>query len=343
MSSSPIRKPSRPATLKDVARGVGVDISTVSKVLNDGGISVRPQTRQAIVDEAQRLRYRAHAMARNLRTQRAGALGILLPDLTNPVYAMIVRGAVRRAHEIGYVTLLAEVGGEQSSTSIYARLVSERRIDGLIIAAAADTDEVIAALEDNPVPHVFVNRRGPKPGTSVTVDDEGAGRLAAHVLLDAGHRVLGFIGASDQLDTARRRRSGFVSACKDAGLPQVSDAVGPYSRRGGFEACLALLERDPRPTGIFASNLLVGIGALAAVRSHGLQVPVDVSVVTLDAEDAKYTAPPLTAIKMPMDEMGARSVEELDAMIQGGQPKDIVVDDAPTLVERDSVAPPASR
>ena len=86
----------RPATLKDIANAVGVDISTASKVVNGGGISVRPETRQAILDEATRLNYRPHALARNLRTRRTGALGILLPDLTNPVYATTIRGAVRR-------------------------------------------------------------------------------------------------------------------------------------------------------------------------------------------------------------------------------------------------------
>ena len=341
MSTTPQERQSRPATLKDIARRVGVDVSTVSKVLNDGGISVRPQTRQAIVDEAQRLRYRPHVLARNLRKQRTGALGILLPDLTNPSYAISVRGAVRRAEEMGYGMLLAEVADERAATTVYARLVNERRIDGLIIAFSADIDKMIAAINENPVPHVFINRRGPKGGCSVTVDDEAAGRLAARVLIDAGHRVLGFIGAGDEMDTARRRRFGFFSTSRDADLPAVMDAVGPYSRRGGYESCLKLLDAKERPTGIFASSLLVGIGALAAARTRGVLVPRDLSVVTLDAEDAMYTAPPLTAIRMPLDEMGVQSVEVLDAVIQGRQPRDVLVDVALSLQERDSVAPPS--
>ena len=142
------------------------------------------------------------------------------------------------------------------------------------------------------------------------------------------------------MDTARRRRAGFFAAAKEAGLPPVIDAVGPYSRSGGYEACLALLKARPRPTGIFASNLLVGIGALAAARKSGVRVPEDLSIVTLDAEDANYTAPPLTAIAMPLDEMGTLAVEELHAMIEGREPKDVVVDVAPTLVRRNSIAPP---
>ena len=235
-------------------------------------------------------------------------------------------------------TLVAEVPDDAASASVYSKLVAERRIDGFIIAVAAQRD-LIAAIDVHPVPHVFVNRRA-TIGRSVTVDDEAAAELAARTLIEAGHTRLGFIGDSDEMDTARRRRAGFFAVAKAAGLPPVIDAVGPYSRSGGYEACLALLKAEPRPTGIFASNLLVGIGALAAARKSGVRVPEDLSIVTLDAEDANYTAPPLTAIAMPLDEMGTLAVEELHAMIEGREPKDVVVDVAPTLIRRDSIAPP---
>ena len=236
--------------------------------------------------------------------------------------------------------LLKEIPDEQTLAAAYTRLVRERLVDGLIITGSTNTDEVIAAIDENPIPHVLIYRRNPRAGISVTVDDEYAGRLAANRLISDGHRKLGFIGASDEIDTARRRRSGFVAACRAAGLPEPLVSVGPYSRRGGFEACLRLLDRADRPTGIFASNNLVGMGARAAAYARSVQIPRDLSLVTLDAEDAMYSVPPLTAIKMPLSEMGARSVEELDAMIRGEHPKDVVVDITPTLIERESVAPP---
>lgn len=328
----------RPATLRDIAQAVGVDISTASKVVNGGGISVRAETRAAILEAAARLHYRPHALARNLRTQRTGAIGILLPDLTNPIYAATIRGAMLRAEALGYVALVAETFDDAASASVYAKLTGERRIDGFIIAVAAGP-KLIAAIDAAPLPHIFVNRRA-AIGRSVTVDDMAAARLAAETLIAAGHRRLGFIGDSDAMDTARRRRAGFIETARQAGLPPVIDAVGPYSRRGGFETCLALLARPDRPTGIFASNMLVGIGALAAARSLGFRVPDDLSMVTLDAEDANYTAPPLTGITLPLEEMGETAVAELHATILGGEPKDVVVAIAPTLISRASVAPP---
>lgn len=335
---SPPSPPGR-ATLKDIARAVGVDVSTVSKVLNDGGISVRAQTRQAIIDEANRVNYRPHALARNLRTQRTGALGILLPDLTNPIYAETVHGAMRQAEQSGYVTLIAEVSDERRSAAAYMRLVSERRIDGLIIAVSAETEEMMAAIEANPVPHVFVNRRS-SIGRSVTVDDQASGRLAAQTLIDAGHRHLAFIGSAPELDTSRRRRQGFVEVCAAAGLAPVLDIVGPVSRRGGYDAMHKLLDATRRPTGVFAFNMLVGIGALAAARVRGVRVPDDISVISLDGEDAIFTAPPLTAIATPLAEMGARAVVELEAMIDGREPQDVVIDIPPKLIYRESVAGP---
>jgi LacI family transcriptional regulator len=329
----------RPATLKDIAAALKVDVSTVSKVLSGGGISVRPETRQAIMDEARRLNYRPHALARNLRTRRSGALGILLPNLMNPVYASIVRGAVRRAEEIGYVMLVADVDDEAASTSVYLKLVSERRVDGMIIAVSAQSKEIIAAIEDNPIPHVFVNRRA-KIGRSVTVDDFAAAYLAAKTLIEAGHKRLAFIGDSDELDTAQRRRAGFLKGCIEGGVPKFIDVVGPYSRHGGYESTLKVLDAKRRPTAIFASNLLVGIGSIAAAHARNVRVPEDLSIITLDAEDAQYTTPPLTAIATALDEMGARAVDEVDAIFHGREPQDVVIESPPRLIWRGSVGAP---
>lgn len=328
-----------PARLKDIARALSVDVSTVSKVLSGGGISVRPETRQAIMDEALRLNYRPHASAQNLRTQRTGVLGILLPNLMNPVYASIVRGAVRRAEEAGYVMLVADVEDEAASATIYRRLVSERRIDGLIIAVSARSPEIVSVIENNPIAHVFVNRRS-AIGRSVTVDDRAAGNLAARTLADAGHRHLAFIGDSDELDTAQRRRAGFTEGCVAAGLMPFVDVVRPYSRKGGYDGILALLDLPARPTGVFASNLLVGIGALAALRACNVAVPGQMSVISLDGEEAMYASPPMTAIALPLVEMGAAAVDEVVAILQGRSPKDVVIESGSRVILRESLGPP---
>ena len=143
-----------------------------------------------------------------------------------------------------------------------------------------------------------------------------------------------------ELIAAEGRRAGFVETCAAAGLPPVIEEAGPVSRRGGYDVLNRLLRRPDRPTGVFAFNMLVGIGALAAARIGNVRVPEDLSIVTLDGEDAIFTAPPLTAIATPLSEMGARAVVELDAMIHGREPQDVVIDIAPQLIVRESVGPP---
>jgi LacI family transcriptional regulator len=323
-------------TLRDIADALGVDISTVSRVVNGGQITVRPETRERILREAQRRGYRPHAGARSLKVQRTGALGLLFPDFTNPVYATVVRGAVHRADELGYVMLMAELG-ESSGTEALSRIVQERRVDGLVIASAGEQGETVAGLE---IPYLFVNRRAPGLGTSVTVDDEAAARVAAEALIEAGHLRLAFIGADDSIDTARRRRAGFQRACADAGIDDVVDVHAPYSRSGGYDAAQRLLADAPGVTGLFASNFLVGFGALAALHHAGVAVPDDLSIVTLDAEDAAYTDPPLTAVDLPLTEMGARAVEEMHRILLGETPADVTIDTPPALVRRASLAAP---
>jgi LacI family transcriptional regulator len=328
----------RHATLRDVAEAAGVDVSTVSKVLNGGSrIRVRPETRERILQEAERQKYRPNALARSLRYGRTGALGMLFPDLTNPVYAVMMRGAMRRSEQLGYAILLGELR-EDASTASYEQLLSEHRIDGLVIATSGDARGLVERLSHE-APHVFVNR-AQGPGPSVTVDDEQAGRLAADALIAAGHSRLAFLGSSDDIDTARRRRLGFANACRDAGVAEPTDMVVPYTRKAGLTAVTELLSRRDRPTGVFASSLLLAIGALAGVRLAGKTVPSDLSIVTLDAEDAAYANPPLTAIQLPLSEMGGAAVEAIDRVLKGDGVSDIVVGIAPRLIERESIGPP---
>jgi LacI family transcriptional regulator len=335
------RTQSRPPTLRDIAESVGVDTSTVSKVVGGAEIRVSDQTRQAILAEAARRNYQPHAAARGLKAGRTGALGMFLPDFTNPLYASIVRGAVHRASELGYVVLVAGLA-EGSRVSMYSRMIGEQRIDGLIIATAEDVTHHLDNFGGYQIPHVYVNRRVAGVGRSVITDDEKAAAMAARYLIEQGHVRLAFVGADDGVDTAARRRVGFRAACVEAQVEMV-DVVQPYSRRGGYQAAFELLADADRPTGVFASNMLCGIGFLAGAHALEVEVPGDVSVISFDGEDAPYTTPPLTAVRLSVEEMGARAVEELDRLLRGEVMTDVVLASPPELVVRGSVAPPPKR
>ena len=153
--------------LVDVAAACGVTKSVVSRVLNnDPTLNVRPETRQRILAAAQRLGYRAHAGARALAGSRARALALLIPDLSNPVYSRIIRGAYRRAREHGYVMLLAEDTAEDEADESFADLVEEGRVDGLLIASARPAHRLLSSARLARLPHVFVNREIPAPAAT---------------------------------------------------------------------------------------------------------------------------------------------------------------------------------
>lgn len=302
---------------------------------------MRPETRARIEEAARTLRYRANASARGLRLSRTGALGMLMPDFTNPVYAEIVRGAVQEAEAHDRVMLLAELDAAHSP-SAYLRLVHERRIDGLLIATARSRSPVLSLLANDGVPHVFINRRGRVGSLSVVSDDEEGAAVGTRCLIEAGHRRLGLIKGPPDVDTAVRREAGFERARREAGLPRGVTVTGPYSARGGQEAARELLAKPGRrPTGILVSTLTMALGVLAAFAEAGVAVPGDMSVVSFDdGELAVVAQPPLTCVAMPHAEMGATAVDLLETVLAGEPADSIVVPTAPRLVFRASVAPP---
>lgn len=329
--------------LVDVTRAAGVHPSTVSRVLHDSDrATVRPETRERIIAVARELHYRPNALARGLKTAATATFGMLVPSLRNPVYADIVRGAVAEAAQRGYVIVLAE---DDSSVTEQAwdRLVEEGRIDGIIVASAAPGNPILQLVAGSRVPYVFVNRRVPGSGRNVYMREHDAGRLAAEHLIELGHVALGQIAGPLGLDTASRRAAGFADAVVSAGLALPALVEAPFDERGAFEAMGRLLSSRTRPTGVYVSNLNQAIGALACAHRSGVRVPDDLSIVAYDDDPlAEFLEVPLTAIKMPLGELGRAAIGALAAQIGGERPQDLEVTTAPELVVRASTAPPLS-
>src|SRR3954468_9756612 len=237
---------SRPARLHDVARAAGVHVSTVSRVINNSGdVAVRPETRERILAAARDLQYRPNANARGLKLAATGALGLLVPSLRNPVNSPIIRGAFDRAWERNFVLVLAEDTGESEvAADAYARLVEERRIDGVLIQSARLGNPHLEAFASGLVPCVFMDRCYPGSGRNVSMRDADAGRTTAEHFLELGHRSLGHLSGPADLDTVERRRHGFVGRARESGIEPVVVSAG-LSEEDGYRAMLALLERNP--------------------------------------------------------------------------------------------------
>jgi LacI family transcriptional regulator len=326
-------------TLYDVAREAGVHFTTVSRTLNGTpDLNIRPETRARILAAAERLKYRPNAFGRGLRLASTHTLGLLVPSLRNPVYAAVVRGAFSQAWERGYVVVLGEDSEGGLAAHAYERLVIEGRIDGLLVATARRDDPAVEQWLTAPVPTVFVNRRQ-RGGHNVSMREEDAARLAAGHLLTLGHTRLAHIAGPENLDTAARRVTGFRAAVREAGHRAPIVPV-PFDEPGGYTAMTQLLARSRPPTGVFVSNINQALGALAAAKRHGVAVPGQVSVVTYDDDAlAEYIDPPLTAVRMPMQELGQTAVDVLLDRVAGNDKRtDVVLDTPPLLVERASTA-----
>ena len=334
---------SRQATLLDVARLAGVHVSTVSRVLTDSPqLNIRPATRARVEAAAAELRYRPNATARALRSASTGALGMLVPSLRNPVYSEIIRGAFERAWERDFVVVLAEDRGGGEAERAYERLVEQGRIDGLLIAGVRPDSLLPERAAGASVPFVFVNRRQPG-GHNVSMREEDAAAMAAEHLLGLGHTRVAHLAGPADIDTARRRVAGFLAVARGRGIePRVVHAA--FDERAGHEAMLALLEAEDPPTGVFVSNINQAIGALAAVRVAGRRVPDDVSLIAYDDDPiGDFLFPPLTAIRMPLHELGAAGVDAIMARIGGRPAADVTVQTAPELVVRASTAEASPR
>lgn len=334
------KTPARQVRLADVAQVAGVGTSIVSRVLNgDATVSIRPETRERILTAARDLNYRPNAFARGLKLARTMTLGLVIPNLAYPVNAEIIRGAERRAAAAGYVVLLADSEEFLQAGEAFERLLRERRVDGLLIASASTDEEVVRALARAGLPFVLVNRRVTRVGPSVTVDDAQGMKIGVEHLIGLGHRQIAYIGGPADADTARRRLAGFRTAMREAHLRASADRVAEasFDEEGGFRAMARLLAQEPRPTAVAVWSLAAAVGALAAARQRGVNVPDELSIVAFhDAPIASYLDPPLTTIRMPLREMAEQGVDSLLALIDGRPVDSVVIGTAPVLVERAS-------
>jgi LacI family transcriptional regulator len=334
----------RTVRLEDVADRAGVDVSTVSRALKpNSDRPVRAETRERVLRIAEELGYRPNAIARSLKLETTGTLGLLVPTLRNPVLADLIHGAFREAWEHDRVLLVAEDTQEEAGDP-YERLVRSGRIDGLLIASTRIGRSDHGAFIEDGLPCVFVNRRRPGSDRNVSMGDDEAGRIAARHLLESGHTEIGHVAGPADLDTARRRTAGFIEVLADAGIePTRVDA--DFAVAAGAEGAGELLEATrPRPTALFVSNVQQAIGAVSAIRSLGLRIPEEVALVTCDDDPLlEYLEVPVTSIRMPLAELGAAAVGSLLEQIDGRPPRDVLIEVPPRLIVRASSGVPRAR
>ncbi|AOR34971.1 LacI family transcriptional regulator [Streptomyces fodineus] len=321
-------------TMADVARSAGVSVATVSHVLN-GTRPVLPHTRQAVLDAIDALGYTPNTLARSLVTSRTRSIGLAVSAISNPYFTEILQGVEAAALEAGYSLLIADPHDDPGHERKVVQLLHERRVDGMIVAPSANPRELVGYLRRHAVPTVFLDRLIDRDGTDGAAAGDGAGtadgegapwydqvcaesaeptaRLVTH-LAGLGHSRIGLVAGLPGLSTTSERVSGYRNGLAAAGLAHDERLLvsGNSEADGAEEATAALLALPDPPTALVTANNAMTIGALRALRRHGLSVPDDIALCCFD--DFAWTdlfSPRLTAIAQPSREVGAQAVRVL--------------------------------
>jgi LacI family transcriptional regulator len=315
--------PEAPVTLKDVALRAGVHPATASRALNpETRILVSEDTARRVLDAAEQLGYSPNPVARSLRTRRSHTVGVLIPDLNNPLFPPIVRGLEDRLAAAGYVALIGNTDSDDQRERIIFDQMRARHVDGLVLATARLRHPLLAEASRADIPVVLINRLAQDYSfPSVTVDNERGVRMAISHLAGLGHRRIAHIAGPQEMSTGLSRYRGFVTAMESSGLPVDSDLVvfaKAFSVEEGLRCTRLLLDQcAARPgqagcTAIFAANDMLAVGCYSSLDEAGLACPEDMSVVGFnDMPFIDRLRPPLTTVRFPHYQVGTEAAQLL--------------------------------
>jgi LacI family transcriptional regulator len=332
----------RKVTIRDIAEMVGVHHSTVSRALSP---AKRGKISPAVVDKvekaAKKLGYYPNLVASSLKHNRSFAVGVLIPDLMNPIFPPIIRGIQDAAESAGYTVITANTDDDEIKEQNALRMMRSRAIDGVIFTTARREDPIVEQCIDNEVPFVLVNRTADREGLNAVILDEDFGiRSVVDYLVGMGHRNIVHVAGPQHTSTGFHRAKAFSDCLRIHSLP--ADRI-EYANRftidEGRQALDRLFAKGRDFTAVVAGNDLLALGCMDAARAEGLSVPADLSVTGYD--DMLFLermSPALTTVRVPKYEMGAQAARTLLEMIDGTSNSPVVLRMQPQLIVRDSVA-----
>jgi LacI family transcriptional regulator len=306
------------ATLREVARRARVSAGTVSHVLN-GSVPVSPALKKRVLEAIAALDYHPDQVARSLKTGRTRTVGIIIPDIANPFFPQMVRGAENVLWRQDYSLITVNTDDDLDRERQALSLLRARHVDGVLLVIAPNRGDVahIRGTLEAGIPVVCLDRepQGIEEADSVTVDNVGGARQCVRHLIAMGHRNIAMITGNLTLANARDRVKGYKAALREAGIPLVRDLIkeGDFREGTGFRLCHeAFASKSHRPTALFVSNTLMTMGALEALRKLGVRCPEDVALATFDGfTNPDVFRPAITAVVQPVYEIGRLGAELL--------------------------------
>jgi len=293
-------------TIAHVADRAGVSPTTVSHVLS-GKRVVGASTRETVLAAIRELGYRPNHVARNLRTRQSRMLAVVVPDITNPFYAVLTRGLADAVDAAGYGTFVCSTDGQHDRERRLFEDVMDRGADGIVFASGETASEITFGPGDLSTPIVCIGDHLDHPMCDAVIpDDESGSREAAAFLAARGYSAIAMVQGPPRYGAPRT--AGFCAAMEAARRPVPADYLvrGDWTRKGGYQAMQALMALPERPDAVFCANDLMAIGALDVAHELGLRVPEDVAVVGFDDVDAAtIVTPQLTTVRNPAYEAGS--------------------------------------
>lgn len=313
-------------TIKEIAKLADVSIATVSKVVNNKDDKISAATRERVLNIIKETGYVPNRIASSMVTKKTNTLGLLIPDIANPFFPELARGAEDLANKMGYTLILCNSDNKTEKEDAYLEMLQEKMVDGIIFVASSRRTELSSALQRVRVPVITVDREIPglTVQAKITVDNEsGAFEAVTHMIERGYKRIYHLSGPLTSLP-ARQRYNGYLRAMEAQGmeLPDHHLMEGRFSSNWGAEAVTELLERGIAFDGLFCGNDLIALGAMKCLQKNDISVPDPIGVVGFDDINmAQLTSPELTTVNQPNYDMGYKAAELLIKTIGGVKTK----------------------
>ena len=329
------------ATIKDVARIAAVSTTTVSHVINKTRF-VAEATQKRVWEAVEELNYAPSAVARSLKCNTTRTIGMLVTQSFNPFFAEVMHGVENYCYKQGYTLFMCNTEGDLDKQKQYLRMLSEKRVDGLLVMCSDLNEQLLALLEKNTeLPMVIMDWGPDSPRTDKIIDNsEKGGYLATKHLIENGHEKIACItGQLDKL-TCKERVRGFECAFAEFNLTSNPEWIleGDFECASASKAVDKILAMKDRPTALFCFNDIMALAAISKIQQAGLKVPEDISVIGYDnIELSAYFSPPLTTIHQPKRRVGKTAVEILLERIKDKHHERRIFEMQPEVVSRSSV------
>jgi len=336
----------RKVNIKDVAARADVHPSTVSRVMNPETRSmVSERVAERVTRIAGEMGYTRSPLASGLRTGRSFTIGVIIPDLSNPMFPPIVRGIERTLEAEGYIAILADSDNSQKSERAIFDSMKSRRIDGLILATAHIEDPIVEDCIEEQLPVVLVNRTIDTHDVSEVINNDELGiQLAVSHLIELGHKQIAFLGGPQNTSTGRDRYRAFRNLADNGQFeldPDLCASCTAFTEAAGHTSMLGILDCNKPFSAVVAANDLLALGCYDALEERGVSCPGDVSVTGFNNMPfVDRFSPPLTSLHIPHDELGVRAANLLLAEIRDSDAPRTTIRLDPVLVVRGSTAAP---